>query len=298
MNSKYYLAVITTYVIYGLFSLPLKAIDAYASLDILLSRLLMAGLLILFFSFVFRRKITFENFRIFKHLPQKEKQKVLMVNIISSVLLAANYYLFIYVMNRVSVNATALAYMLCPIINTFLAYIFLKDRLSNLQWIAIGLSMMSCFMLAFGDFSETLYAFAIGLIYATYLVLQKNNIQLDRFFTLTFQLVVAIVIMLPFWSYRSPEPEKTWFYFGIIFMIAALFTIIPMYLNVLALNKLSSSTAGIFIYLNPVLSFSLALFYFHEKMSGLKILAYAIVFFSVILFNIDIIRQLLKIKKA
>lgn len=258
----------------------------------------MAGLLILFFSFVFRRKITFENFRIFKHLPQKEKQKVLMVNIISSVLLAANYYLFIYVMNRVSVNATALAYMLCPIINTFLAYIFLKDRLSNLQWIAIGLSMMSCFMLAFRDFSETLYAFAIGLIYATYLVLQKNNIQLDRFFTLTFQLVVAIVIMLPFWSYRSPEPEKTWFYFGIIFMIAALFTIIPMYLNVLALNKLSSSTAGIFIYLNPVLSFSLALFYFHEKMSGLKILAYAIVFFSVILFNIDIIRQLLKIKKA
>ncbi|MBW7871046.1 MAG: EamA family transporter, partial [Flavobacteriia bacterium] len=61
MNSKYYLAVIATFVIYGFFSLPLKAIDEYPSLDILLSRLSMASVLILIFSFVFRRKITFEN---------------------------------------------------------------------------------------------------------------------------------------------------------------------------------------------------------------------------------------------
>ncbi|MFA7616406.1 MAG: EamA family transporter [Weeksellaceae bacterium] len=298
MNSKYYLAVIATFVIYGFFSLPLKAIDEFPSLDILLSRLSMASVLILIFSFVSRRKITFENIRIFKSLSKKEKQKLLIVNTVSSAMLAVNWYLFIYVMNRVSVNATALAYMLCPVINTFLAYIFLKDRLSPIQWIAIALSILSCLLLAFGNYSETLYTFSIGLFYAIYLVLQKNNNRLDRFFTLTFQITVGTLILLPLLPYQSSEPEKTVFFFGIVFVIASFFTIIPMYLNVFALNKLSSSTAGIFIYLNPIFSFLLAIFYFKEDMSNLKIISYTIVFFSVILFNSKIILSLLKTKKA
>lgn len=212
-----------------------------------------------------------------------------MVNVSSSLMLAINWYLFIFVMNRVSVNATSLAYMLCPIINTFLAYIFLKDRLSPVQWMAIGLSVISCIMLGFGNFSETAYAFIVGLSYAIYLVLQKNNDRLDRFFTLAFQIVTATLFLLPLYSYQNPEPEKTGFFFGIVFIIAALFTIVPMYLNVYSLNRLSSSTAGIFIYLNPIISFLLALFYFGEEMNGLKLAAYLVVFLSVLLFNAKLI---------
>lgn len=294
MNSKYYIAVIAAFSIYGFFSLPLKAIDEYASLDILLSRLSVASVLILIFSFLFRRKITFENINIFKKSSTKEKKRLFLVNLFSSLMLAINWYLFIFVMNRVSVNATSLAYMLCPIINTFLAYIFLKDRLSTVQWTAIGLSVFSCFLLALGGLSETFYAFIVGLSYAIYLVLQKNNDQLNRFFTLAFQIVTATLFLLPLFTFQNPEPAKTQFFFGIIFLIALLFTIVPMYLNVYSLNHLSSSTAGIFIYLNPIISFLLALFYFNEEMSLLKIISYSIVFFSVILFNSKVIVSLFR----
>lgn len=258
----------------------------------------MASALILIISFGFRRKVTLENICRFKNLSKKEKGRLLLVNIVSAVMLAANWYFFIYVMNRVSVNATALAYMLCPIINTFLAYIFLKDRLSGIQWLAIAVSSLSCILLAFGNYVETLYAFTVGLFYAIYLVLQKNNNQLDRFFTLTFQIVTGTLILLPLLPYQSSEPSKTTWFFTVVFLIAAFFTIIPMYLNVFALNKLSSSTAGIFIYLNPIISFMLALLYFKEKMSDLKIISYALVFLSVLLFNLKVIFQLLSVKKT
>src|SRR5690625_7022968 len=88
-------------------------------------------------SFLMRRKVTFDNIKLFKGLSKKEKRSLLIVNVLSSFFLAVNWYLFIYVMNNISVNATSLAYMLCPIITTILAYIFLKDRLSQIQWIAI-----------------------------------------------------------------------------------------------------------------------------------------------------------------
>lgn len=298
MNAKYYLAVIVAFVIYGLFSLPLKSIDNYASLDILLSRLVIASILIVLVSLIFRRKISLENIYIFKNSTKSERRRLFIVNVVSSIMLAVNWYLFIYVMNNVSVNATSLAYMLCPIITTILAYIFLKDRLSVIQWVAIGLSIFSCVLLAFGNFMDVFYSFVIGLSYAIYLVLQKNNQKLDRFFTLTFQIVVGTLLLLPFFQYQQPEPEKGFYFFWIVFLIAALFTIIPMFLNVYSLNKLNSSTAGIFIYMNPIISFFLALYYFKEEMDDTKIIAYLIVFISVVLFNAKIISQILRFKKA
>lgn len=298
MNAKHYLASIAAFSIWGFFSLPLRAIAEYASLDILVSRLAIASVLMVLLSYTLRKKQSIESWEFFKKQSKKDKKRLLTVNLVSAVMLAINWYLFIYVMNNISVNATALAYMLCPIITTILAYIFLKDRLTSIQWIAIALSALSCILLSFGDFVDVFYSFLIGLSYAVYLVLQKNNHQLDRFFTLAFQIVVGTILLLPSFGYMHSEPVKGSFFYAIIFLIAILFTIVPMFLNVYSLNKLSSSTAGIFIYLNPIISFLLALFYFNEAMSPLKITAYMMVFFSVILFNSRVLLQLMKIKRA
>lgn len=293
MHTKHYAAVITAFLIYGLFSLPLKALDSYDSVDILLSRLLTASTMLLLISSTFRRRASRDNISIFRKMNHKEKKNAVLVNGISSVMLAANWYLFIFVMNRVSVNATSLAYLLCPIITTILAYIFLKDKLSRLQWLAVLLSVFSCILLSFGELRDMFFSFLIGLTYAIYLVLQKNNMQLDRFFTLTFQIVCATLLLSPLFAYQHSQPAKAMYFYGFIILIAGVFTILPMFLNVYALNKLSSSTAGIFIYLNPILSFLLAIFYFNEPMSGVKIWAYSIVFISVFLFNARLLYRLL-----
>ncbi len=294
MNTKYYLAAISAFVIWGFFSLPLRAIKEYSSVDILISRILIATLIIAVISLVFRRKITNENWEQFKKFSRKEKQNLLLINSASAVLLAVNWYLFIYVMNHVSVNATALAYMLCPIITTVLAYIFLKDRLSMIQWLAVSMSIISCILLSIGHLMDVFYSFVIALSYAIYLVLQKKNHQLDRFFTLAFQITVGTILLLPLFSMQSDEPVKGLYFYGIVLIIATIFTILPMFLNVFSLNKLNSSTAGIFIYLNPILSFLLAIFYFNEQMSAVQIFAYLLVFFSVIVFNWRIIQELIK----
>ena len=296
MNSKYYLAAISAFTIWGLFSIPLRALQEYTSIDILISRILMAMLLMIGISLVFRRKVTLENWRIFKKLSRKEKINLVLVNSVSGALLGINWYLFIYVMNHVSVNATALAYMLCPIITTLLAYIFLKDRLSTVQWIAVSMSLLSCVLLSIGHLLDVFYSFIIALSYAIYLVLQKKNQELDRFFTLAFQISIGTILLLPLFSLQSEIPEKGFYFYGIVFIIATVFTIIPMFLNVFSLNKLSSSTAGIFIYLNPIIAFFLAIFYFNEQMSTVQIFAYILVFFSVLLFNSKVILQLLTSK--
>lgn len=298
MNVKYYLAVISAFTIYGLFSLPLRAIEEFHSLDILLSRVSVSSVLLIIVSLLFRRKITVKNINMFRTFDSRTKTYLWAVNIGSALMLAINWYLFIYVMNNISVNATALAYMICPIITTVLSFIFLGDRLSLIQWIAVSLALFSCVLLTFGNFREFGYSFSVGLTYAIYLVLQKNNRQLDRFFTLAFQIIFATVLLSPLYLYQHAVPVKGMYYYDIILIIAALFTIIPMYLNVYSLNGLSSSTAGIFIYLNPVLAFLLAVFYFRENMPLIKSVSYSVVFFSVLLFNSRVILTLIRRSSA
>src|SRR5690606_33483466 len=131
MKSKYYLACISAFVIWGLFSIPLKALAAYPAFDILIYRVLFVSAVMILINLFLLTKNTRHNLNTFQVLDFNQNFKLIIINLFSAVLLAINWYLFIYVMNNISVNATSLAYMLCPIITTVLASVFLKEWLSK-----------------------------------------------------------------------------------------------------------------------------------------------------------------------
>src|SRR5690606_12503513 len=172
--------------------------------------MVLASVFILFMSFVIRWKTTKANLILFKNFNQKEKRNILLINLSSAALLALNWFLFIYVMNRVSVNATSLAYLICPILTTVLAFFILKEHLSNKQKLAIGISIFSCLLLAIGHFMDLVYSMIIAMSYATYLILQKKNNQLDKFFTLTAQIVFGSILLSPlFMTNHGSSVEKS-----------------------------------------------------------------------------------------
>lgn len=299
MNSKYYAAAITAFTIWGLFSLALKPLSAYSSVDILVYRMSFASIFILLFSFVVQWKQTQKNIQDFKGFSRKERSNIIWVNIASASLLALNWFLFIYVMNNVSVNATSLAYLICPILTTVLAFFVLKEKLTKVQKTAILLSGISCLILSIGHFLDLLYSMIIALSYAIYLILQKRNNQLDKLFTLTGQIVLGSILLSPlFFMNTDTGVEKGSLFYGLVVLIAIVFTIIPMYLNVFSLKKLNSSVVGVFININPILSFLLAVFYFQEKVNLAQGFAYFLIFFSVLLFNWDVIKSKIGKQKA
>jgi len=63
-TTKYYIAAITAYTIWGFFSLVLKPIHEYASLDILFFRVFSCSILMLLISFAFKRKKVKETNRL------------------------------------------------------------------------------------------------------------------------------------------------------------------------------------------------------------------------------------------
>lgn len=239
----------------------------------------------LLITFTFKRKKIKETIETFKALSKAEKKKTLLLNFGGSFFLMANWFTFIYVMNHVSVKATSLAYLVCPILTTLLAYFLLHEKLSKTQWISVGLSISGCLLLSYSDIMDMFFSIIIGLTYASYLVSQRVNKGFDKFMILTFHITFAAIVLLPFYpAYSGPFPSEFKFYFCIE-TIAVLFTIFPLFLNLYALSGINSSTVGMLLNINPMIAFALANFVYKENISGLQITAYGIIFIAVIVFN-------------
>ncbi|MCF2486914.1 EamA family transporter [Dyadobacter sp. CY347] len=283
--SKHYLAAFISFVIWGFFSLALKPLKAYASLDILFYRVFLCAVIMAVISLFVRVKVLKENVKTFRQMPPAQKKRVTLLTLAGGLLLTANWFFFIYVMNHISVKAASFAYLVCPIMTTVIAYFVLNEKLSKWQWAAVSLSVLSCMLLSFSNVADIAYSLIVALSYAFYLVSQRKNVGMDKFLVLTVQIIFSALILLPFYPQYSEALPTEFSFYALIFVIAVLFTIVPLYMNLYALQSVTSSTMGILLYINPLMNFFIALVYFHEPINSIQITAYSLILLSIVIFN-------------
>ena len=187
--TKYYLAAISAFAIWGFFSLALKPLHHHPSLDILFYRVFLCATLMLILTFTVKRSVLQQDIQIFKALSAKAKKRIVILNTSSGLLLTGNWFFFIYAMNHISVKAASLAYLVCPVITILIAYVLLKEKLTKQQWLAIGLSAVGCLLLSFNHIIDLAFSLVVGASYALYLVIQRKNTGFDKFLVLAFHIV-------------------------------------------------------------------------------------------------------------
>ena len=287
--TQYYLAAFFAFFIWGFFSLALKPLHNYPSLDIMFYRVFFSVVVMVLINLVFRRNVIRKNWNHFSKMSQEKKRSTVVLTLGGSVFLASNWFVFIFVMNHVSVKAASLAYLICPILTTVIAFYALKETLSKGQWIAVMISVLGCVLLSLNHFEDIFYSLIVAATYAFYLVSQRKNSELDKFLILTIQLLFSALILLPFYpKYSGIIPTEPLFY-GCLLVIVVFFTIIPLFLNLYALKGINSSTVGIMIYINPIINFLLAIFYYNEQVSVLQLCSYFLILVSIVVFNAKLI---------
>jgi len=290
--TKYYLAAFFAFFIWGFFSLALKPLHNYPSLDILFYRVFFSVVAMVLINLVFRKNVLIKNWNHFSQMIPKQKQNTVLLTLGGALFLTSNWFVFIFVMNHVSVKAASLAYLICPILTTVFAFYLLKERLSKGQWIAVMISVLGCVLLSFNHFQDIFFSLVVAATYAFYLVSQRKNSELDKFLILTIQLLFTALILLPFYpKYSGAIPTEPLFY-GCLLIIVVFFTIIPLFLNLYALKGINSSTVGIMIYINPIINFLLAIFYYNEQVSLIQLCSYFLILVSIVVFNAKLIFQI------
>ena len=100
-KNKYFLAAFSAFFIWGFFSLALKPIHNYASLDILFYRLFGSVLLLSIINLTFRRSKIKQNWLLFKENAPQKKPKIVFQIVIGGIILILNWFVFIYVITTI-----------------------------------------------------------------------------------------------------------------------------------------------------------------------------------------------------
>lgn len=291
---KYFVSAFSAAALWGFMSIPLRLIKAWPAEDILYYRILSSVVLIWIFILIFRKKQLHADLKYLKTLGPTEKKRLFWLSLIASFLIMGNWFTYIYAVNNISVQSAAFAYMVCPLITTVAAYFILKESLSTLKKIGLIVALISVLMLLQGSWIEVLWSISVALLYALYLVVQRVIKHVDKLNLLAVQISICSLFILPLLLVQGHAVPVSLTFWTNIIIIAVVFTIIPLYLSMFALNGISSSTTGILIYINPIIAFLVAIFYFHEEVDAVKLIAYGILLIAVVLFNWEFLQQINK----
>jgi chloramphenicol-sensitive protein RarD len=284
-NKKHYLAAITAFFIWGFFPLPLKALSAYSSGEILYFRILFSLLTLALVIFGFKRADIGTDWSKFKALATTHRRATVALTLGGAVLLTINWLTFIYIVNHVNVRSASFAYLICPVTTAVLGFVLIKERISTVQWIAVALCAFSCALVGISSLRELGFSVFTAFTYALYLITQRKNQGFDRMIILGIQVLFSFALMSCFVGMLvGSTPVESKFYVLII-IISVMFTVLPLFLNLFALNRINSATIGILMYIYPLINFSIAFIVYNEKATSPQIVGYVIIFIGLIVFN-------------
>lgn len=289
---KYFLAAFTAVVVWGFFSIPLRMLSDYPADQILYYRIFTSLFLTWFFIALFRKKQIKSDIKFILQKDKFNRNKIIWLNLIAGFLITGNWFTYIYAVNNVNLKAAAFAYMVCPLITAMGGFLILKEKLTGMKLLALGFASISILILAQGSLKDVMWSILIAALYSFYLIIQRVLSGMDKLNMLGLHLIIATLLMLPlFLSQFQSFPFNLNFWL-IIVIISIFFTIIPLFLSLYALTGMPSSSLGIIIYINPIVAFAVAFFYFHEGISVFQLYSYSLLIVAVIVFNWVTIKEI------
>jgi chloramphenicol-sensitive protein RarD len=285
-NSKHYAAAVSAFVIWGFFTLPLRALKPYGAGEILYFRILFSSLALLIIILGWRRSNLKRDWQQLKALAPQQRTQLILLTLAGGALLTVNWLTFIYIVNNINIKTASFSYLICPVITAALGYVILKEKLSALQWTAVILCGLSCVLLGINSALELGYSFLTAVTYALYLISQRKNQGFDRLVILGVQVIFSFLILNVLYGYLIHEVPVAPSFYIIITIIAVVFTVVPLFLNLFALNRINSATIGILMYINPIMNFSIAFLVFHETINSLQVVGYLVIVAALVIFNL------------
>jgi chloramphenicol-sensitive protein RarD len=293
------LAAISAALIWSFLTIPLRSLHAhgYDAEQILYYRVFVSLVIVWVINLTARKRKLKQDIGFLKALSKQERNKILILIFCTGLLITGNWFSYIYVANNVSIKAAAFAYMICPLFTAALGYLVFKERLSALQTLALGLALLSIIFLSTGSLEQVIYSSAVALTYTGYLLMQRLLTKFDKLTLLGVQLIISVVFLGPFFLVHFKPIPADLLFWGNIFFVAAIFTVLPLALTIYSVSGLPSSTLGVIIYINPIFTFVVAYFYFDEKFDMHQISGYLMLLAAVIIFNYRLIADTFSKKK-
>lgn len=220
--------------------------------------------------------------------------RVLLQLAISAALIGANWLIFVIAINEGHVLATSLGYYINPLINVLLGTMLLGERLSRVQWTAVGLAGAGIALLLAGALDTLIVAMSLALTFAFYGYVRKKapvgSVPGLTVETALLALPALVVVWIwagsPAGSSMAPGSPS-----ALLLAFSGVATAIPLLLFAVAARALPLSTLGFVQFIAPTISFTLGLTVFGEILDPARLGCFALIWSAIALYSWDMLRR-------
>lgn len=217
---------------------------------------------------------------------------------------ALNQMLFFMGLNLTFPIHASLIMMSTPLLITIISIFILKDRIrpEKAVGLVLGIGGAVLLMSAGKELTVTgnsmlgdLFVFMNAASYAIYLVMIKPLMQRYRpVIVIRWVFLFGFLFVLPFGGRQFAVIDWSLFqwkdYTAVAFIVICV-TFFTYLWNIYALRHLSPSTAGAYIYLQPIFAAVISVIFIGEQLSWVKLLATLLIFTGVYLVNFGLKRK-------
>lgn len=207
--------------------------------------------------------------------------------LLSTVLIGANWFLFVYAVGTGRVLSASLGYYMNPLLNVLLGRVLLDERLSRAQAIAVALAFVGVVNLAVAKGELPWISVALAFTFAGYGVVRKRA-PIDSLSGLVVETGLVTPVALAYLVVIGdralttlPTPHAA------MLIGAGLATAVPLMLFTEGAKRLRYTTLGIVQYVAPTCQLALAVLVYDEPFTRAHGVTFACIWSAVALYATD-----------
>ncbi|WP_447763001.1 EamA family transporter RarD [Sphingopyxis panaciterrae] len=278
---------LAAYGLWGFVPLFFKLLESVPSVEVLAQRIVWS-LPFCFMVMAFRRQIG-------DYFAALRDWRVLRLLVVSAVLIALNWLVYIHSIFSGHVLAASLGYYLNPLVNVMLGMIFLGERLSKLQMVAVAIAAVGVAILLGGALDTLWISLTLAFSFSLYGLIRKI-VPVGSLPGLGIETTVLLPVAVAASAYYIWIGDGRGFGAGneVSWLLAAggVVTAVPLLLFATAARRMSYAALGFVQFLAPTVQFLLSLFVFHEPLKPVQLLCFLLIWISIAVFSFDMWRKM------
>lgn len=212
----------------------------------------------------------------------------------TALLIAANWLIYIWAVTNGHVAAASLGYFLNPLLNVLLGFLFLKERLTRWQWVAVGLAGVGVAILATGALDMLWISLSLALSFGIYGLIRKMA-PVGPMVGLASETIILLPLAMAALAIWTVDGTGHFGALGTrtdaLLLFGGVVTAVPLLLFASAARQMPYATIGLIQYIGPTIQFLLAIFLYREPLTTAHLLTFPLIWAGLLLYSWDMWRQ-------
>jgi len=215
--------------------------------------------------------------------------------LVSGLLVSANWLIYVWAVVSDRVLATSLGYFVTPLVNVFLGYLFLRERLTPYQKWAVLLAASGTCYLGWFLGQPPWISLMLAFLFGTYGLVRKR-LPVGPMTGLMWEIMLLMPLGLAYLLYLSMRGQMDFLHRGggtdLLLLLAGPVTVLPLIWFNMAAQRLPLSVVGFFMYIAPSMTFLLAVFVWDEPFTRGHAVAFGCIWTALALISLESLNKL------